>query len=295
MDDFYSLLGVSKNALDKDIRQAYRRLARQHHPDVNPGNKDSEEKFKRINEAYEVLSDPTKRRKYDKYGQNWKYADRIEEAQASRRGNLFSWFSEDEGAGPFSDFGGSRTGELLEDLWPGVRGFRRSTVQYNVEVSLGEAFAGATRHLDIPTAPLAPPRRLEVKIPPGVDTGSRVRISARDGRQEDIFLLITVRPHPRFRRTGANLHTEAQMPLAEMILGAEVEIPTHKGKVALTIPPETQNGQTFRLARKGMPHLDNPALKGDLYVTLNVVLPKGLSDRERKLFQELRQPGPTRK
>ena len=289
MEDFYNLLDVSRSASEKEIRQAYRRLARQYHPDVNPGNAESEEKFKRINEAYEVLSDKDKRPKYDKYGERWKHADELETAQAARGGDFSQRFTWGRGPGSVVDFDGIDVGDLFGGLFS-RSGVERSTTQYRVEVSLEEAFAGATRHLEL-SAPRhdAPLRRIEVKVPPGVDTGSRVRISVGDGQQQDIYLLINVRAHPRFRRSGPDLYTDVEVPMADMVLGGEVAVQNLKGRVMLTIAPETQNGQTLRLAGQGMPHLDSPSSRGDLLVTVKVVLPRGLSDDERRLFEELRE------
>ena len=290
MEEFYSLLGVPRKASDKEIRQAFRRLARQYHPDVNPGNKESEERFKRINEANEVLSDPDKRRRYDKYGENWKHADEIDQAEASRGRNFPHWSSQGESSFSFSDFGGIPTGDLLEDLISGRRAPGRSTQEYNVEVSLEEALNGATRDLEIHGRNRgASTQRLEVEIPPGVDTGSRIHISAGDGRRQEIYLKVTVRPHPSFRRTGPDLFTEVEIPLADMVLGGEVAVPTLTGRVMLSIPPETQNGRSFRLGGQGMPRLDSPGSRGDLYATVKVVLPGSLNEKERQLFKELKE------
>jgi DnaJ-class molecular chaperone len=327
MENYYVLLGVSRTASEKEIKQAYRRLARQYHPDVNPGDKDSEEKFKRINEAHEVLSDPEKRKKYDKYGENWKHADEIEAGRASyhssyyghpygSRGRGFSSrFSEGGAGGPAGerwDSGGISMDDFFEDIFSvgGMNGSRRSggqrPVQYPVEVSLEEAFNGATRYLEIPNSFGESPRRLEVKIPPGVDTGSRVHIAAGNGGGQDIYLQVTVRNHARFRRTGADLHTHMDVPLTDAVLGGEAAVKTLKGQVMLTIPPETQNGQTIRLADQGMPRLESPngldtfnsrgdGARGDLYVEVKVVLPRGLSEEERELFRELKELRTARK
>ena len=298
MEDYYVILGIPRTSSDKEIKQAYRKLARQYHPDVNPGDKEAEGKFKRINEAHEVLSDPEKRRKYDKYGDNWKHADEIEKAQANRGSNFSRWFSDGDVASFSFDFDGVQTGGLFDELFSGTgrrSGFRDRPVgyasaKYPVEVSLEEAFSGATRYLEIAGAGTGlPSRRLEVKIPPGVDTGSSVHISAGNGHQQDIYLEVTVRPSSKFRRTGADLYTDVEVPLFDAILGGEVAVPTIKGRVMLTIPPETQNGQSLRLAGQGMPHLNSPEVRGDLFAIVKVTLPKDLSDEERQLFQELKE------
>ena len=294
-EDFYSLLGVSRDVSDKEIRQAYRKLARQLHPDVNPGNKEAEERFKRVNEAHEVLSDPEKRRKYDAYGHDWKHADDIERARASH-GGFDHWSAEGRAPGDAFNLGGVSTGSLFDDLFgPGARtssrrGFARAAVRYPVEVSLEEAFLGATRLIRISDPGDADGvQDLEVKVPPGVDTGSTIHLSRGDGRRRDVNLEVTVRSHPSFQRSGSHLYTDVQVPLEDLVLGAEVAVKTLKGKVMLTVAPETQNGQTFRLAGQGMPELGNPEDRGDLYATVRAALPRELGDRERELFRELRE------
>jgi len=294
--DYYEILGVPRNASEKEIRQAYRRLARKYHPDVNPGDPQAEQRFKEINEAYQVLSDPESRRKYDMYGERWKYADQFAQQGVGAQGP-FPWgFDVSPGGGSIFDH--------LEDLGFGTifdtffgrrrRGGatataearpRTRTLEHPVEVSLEEAFHGTTRVLQIQT-PDGRLRRLEVRIPPGVDNGSRVHIPAPE--VGDLYLVITVQPHPRFQRQGADLHQEVAVPLVDAVLGGEVRVPTPSGQVALKIPPETQNGRVFRLSGQGMPHLGDPRRRGDMYVKVRVVLPTGLSERERRLFEELR-------
>ena len=310
MKNYYEILGVSKTATEKEIRQAYRKLARQFHPDVNPGNKNVEEKFKEINEAYDVLSDAEKRPKYDKYGVNWQHADRIGEAQAKAgaqrgpfryptsdtkagpsagfkagQGRTYTWSTDGDEADLFSE-GDARGAGLFERLFSNLGQSPRQPVgvEQPVDVTLEEAFNGATRLLTLPEG-----RRLEVKIPPGVDSGSRVHIPAGDGRQGDIYLVVAVPPHQRFQRQGRDLTCEVEVALEDAVLGGQVTVPTLRGQVALTIPPDTQNGQCFRLAGQGMPELNNPKVRGDLFATVKVKLPTGLTAKERELFRQFKE------
>jgi len=313
--DYYRILGVSKEATVKEIKQAYRKLARKHHPDVNPGDGSAEAKFKEINEAYEVLSDAEKRKKYDQYGENWQYADQFAKAgrgqpswDFSRGGTIFD----------FGDIGGGGFGSIFDSVLSGLGGRRARRPQrgrdleYPVEVSLEEAYRGATRMLETQVEEGCPScrgegcpacggsgrvmrrKRFEVKIPPGVKDGSKVRIAGKGGpgygggASGDLYLLSSVKTDKRFRRTGDDLHVEVPVSLVDAILGSEVQVPTIEGKkLALKIPPETQNGKVFRLAKQGMPHLGGNT-KGDLLVKVQVVLPTKLSEREKKLFQELK-------
>jgi DnaJ-class molecular chaperone len=289
------VLGVSRKADEKEIRQAYRRLARQHHPDVNPGDKTSEEKFKQINEAHSVLSDAEKRRKYDKYGDQWMHADQMEAAEAQGRGRpgrTYTWTDtgdlEDLGGFEVPTGGGRGRGNIFDHIFGGMGGIgtdfgRSAASEVPVEVTLEEAFEGATRLIDLPGG-----RRLEVKIPAGVDTGSRVHIPAGGGREGNIYLIVTVKPHARFERKGHDLYCDVEAPLEDVVLGGEVTVPTLRGQVALTIPQGTQNGQRFRMSRQGMPGLNQTGSRGNLYATIKVKLPANLTPEELELFRKLK-------
>ena len=284
MAEYYEILGVPRDAAEKDIRQAYRKLAREHHPDVNFGDEASQDRFKQINEAYSVLSDPEKRTRYDKYGDNWVHSDQIEEAQArARSGGRFRW-NDLSGEDPFSTFdrGG---GGLFDQFFGGFQGnLGRTATEHPVEVTLEEAYHGTTRRLQLRGG-----RRLEVKIPPGVDTGSRIHVSPDGGSQVDLYLVVTVRFHRDFQREGGDLYSQVDVPLEDAVLGGDVTVPTLRGRLSLNIPPDTQNGQRFRLAGQGMPELNNSSVNGDPYTTVNVRLPTDLSPEERELFQKLRE------
>ena len=283
MADFYGVLGVSRNANEKEIRQAYRKLARQHHPDVN-GSGASDERFKSINEAYSILSDPDKRRRYDRYGDNWEHSERIEqeEARARQRGG-FHWSGLDGSGRSHGDPTGH--GFSFESLFSDIGGFSQArAVEHPVEITLEEAFAGATRVLSLQGG-----RRIEVKIPAGVDNGSRVHIPPRGTGQGDMYLVVSVKPHPKFQRKGKDLSAEVDVLLETAILGGDVNVDTLTGQVALTIPPETQNGQRFRLAGRGMPELQNSKSRGSLYATVKVVLPTGLTEPEKELFRQMKE------
>ncbi|MBI4302818.1 MAG: J domain-containing protein [Chloroflexi bacterium] len=324
--DYYGLLGIKRDASEQEIKQAYRRLARKHHPDVNPGNKAAEAKFKEINEAYEVLSDKEKRKKYDMYGDQWQYADQF--AKAREQQQTPYWDFAQPGAREY----GSEAGDfdtLLNDLF-GSRTARRGAprprrgrdVETAVDITLEEAYQGTTRTVSFETQELCSAcngtgkiqnalcgvcrgsgrmthmRRLEVKIPPGVKNGSRVRIAGQGepgpggAPSGDLYLVTSIRPHSVFERKDDDLFVEMAIPLTVAVLGGEVEVPTPRGKLALKIPPETQDGRTFRLAGQGMPRLGNSA-RGDLLARVRVVLPTNLNDEEKKLFARLRQLRPS--
>ncbi|MFC1903555.1 DnaJ C-terminal domain-containing protein [Chloroflexota bacterium] len=321
--NYYDILGVKRDASEREIKQAYRRLARQHHPDVNPGDKSAEAKFKQVNEAYEVLSDKENREKYDKHGDQWQYADQF--AQAERQQASYQDFARSGGSASFH-FDEGDLGSLFDELFHGARTNpytrraqprRGRDIETSVKVTLEEAYHGTSRTLSLQveepcsscqgsgriqnlpcstcrgTGITARIKRLEVKIPAGVKTGSRVRIAgkgqpSRGGTNGDLYLVITVKPHRLFERRGDNLYVEVPLPLTVAMLGGEVQVPTLKGELALKIPPETQNGRSFRLAKQGMPHLGNSSL-GDILARVNIVLPTKLSSQEKELFQRLNE------
>lgn len=292
MADYYATLNLTRNASDKDIRQAFRRLARQHHPDLNPGDSVAEEKFKGINEAYEVLSDPESRKKYDRYGDNWKHADRIEEQRQRYGGSPFDRFTTG-GSRPR----GSQAGDPffnIEDLFGGGgspfdrfrgTGSRPVRSETSVTVSLEEAFTGSkfTATLNVRGVE----RRFEVDIPRGVDTGSVVRISPDSGTH--LRFNVTVEPHRTFKRAGDDLHTDVDVPFEDAILGGEAEVSTIDGRrVRVKIPSECQSGARIRLRSQGMPKLGSPEERGDLYVVVRPSLPHGLSEDEAALIREFK-------
>jgi DnaJ-class molecular chaperone len=314
--DYDASLGVAKTATGKEIKQAFRRLARKHHPDVNPGDRAAEAKFKEINEAHEVLSDPDKRRKYDELGANWRMYEQA--GPGAGGGGAPGWdgtfttrsggprtMSEDEMREMFGDgdpfsaffhtfFGGTAGTE------PGGRqrsGSGRTArqgrdVEHALELGLEDAFHGTTQRLSLRHDGQA--RTVDVRIPAGVTDGSRVRISGEGetgsggARSGDLYLRIRLAPHTRFERKGRDLHTRVAIPLTRAVLGGETEVVTIGGKsLRLRIPPLTQNGQVFRLKGHGMPAVGKPDQTGDLYAAVEVQLPRDLTPEQRAHFEAL--------
>ena len=293
MADYYDILGVTRSADEKEIRQAYRRLARQHHPDVNPGDETAAERFKTINAAYEVLSDADKREKYDRYGDRWEQTEHFEQpggpdfSQFFRGGNFGGDFDRSRGGFTFST-GGATLSDLLggfgSDLGGRGERFRPRPADVPVEITLEEADHGTTRLVNLPDG-----RRLEVKIPAGIADGGRVHIAAGNSAGGEFNLLVTVLPHARFERKGDDLNTTVDVPLLDAVLGGKATVKTLRGQIELTLPPETQNGRRFRLAGQGMTKLSDPEKRGNLYAVVNVSLPTNLTDEQRRLFEQLRE------
>jgi curved DNA-binding protein len=310
--DYYKTLGVERTAKEAEIKSAFRKLALQYHPDRNQGNKQAEEKFKEINEAYEVLSDPEKRARYDQLGSsynNWQ--------QRGAPGN-FNWNDWTNapgggvqwevgdlndlfggGGGAFSDFfqaifggmgvaPGTRSGTRTGTRERARKAQQPAAYEQEVQISLEEAYRGAERTVVLDN------RRLQMKIPAGARTGTKIRMSGAgpagpDGRPSDLYLVVQVMPDTRFERKEDNLYTDVTIDLFTAVLGGEARVQTPDGTVVLTIPPGTQPGQSIRLGGRGMPHLRDPKIHGDLFARIKVTLPRDLTPEQRNLFEQLRK------
>ena len=290
--DYYKVLGVERNTDEKAIKRAYRKLAVRYHPDKNPGDKGAEERFKEINEAYEVLGDAAKRAKYDQLGASYDAWQRT----GGRPGGFdwTQWMGEMPGGmrvevGDLDDLFGGGFSDFFQAIFGGspARGpagrarSRGRDLEQPVAISLQEAFSGTTRELR------RNGRKLEVRIPPGARSGTRVRVSGQGEAGGDLFLLIDVAPDPRFTRDGDDLHAQVDVDLYTAVLGGEIELPTPGGQVVLTIPAGSQPGATFRLKGRGLPGLQQPSRKGDLFAHLQIQLPRSLSTEEKDLFKKL--------
>jgi len=311
--DYYSVLGVPRTASEREIRSSYRRLARKYHPDLNRGDILAAEKFKEANQAHEILSDPEQRRLYDRYGHQWEQGRQFE-SQSNGMGMPGSF--KYGGADVFRDFA-SRfgRGDLYNEIFRGPRGatdrkrVKDHPEEYPVELSLEEVIDGAVRTIKIMTqvdcsvcngegtvnslvcgfcsgnGRTQQPITGEVKIPAGLEKGARVTVTA-GGRR--LSLIVSILGDPRFQRKGYDLYSVLEVPLYDALLGGEMLVPIVKGSVVLTLPPETSNGRVFRLTGQGIPKSGDPENRGTLFVTINVVLPVGLTETERDHFRHLR-------
>lgn len=295
--DYYAILGVKKDATEKDIKQAYRKLARQYHPDVNPGNKDAEEKFKEVSEANEVLSDKEKRAKYDSFGQEWQAYGQGGGAgpgagfggQGGPGGFRYETYDEFDTSGGFGDFFemlfGPRGAEQAR------RPARGRDIDAQIDVTIEEAYQASTKAFTISTGPGGGPKRLEVRIPAGVRDGSRIRLTGEGeagpgGQKGDLYLTVRMLPNPKFERREEDLYTDVSVPFTTAILGGEIQVGTVTGKVTMKIPAGTQSGQTFRLGGKGMPHLSRQG-QGNLFARIRITVPRQLTSKQRELVEEL--------
>jgi curved DNA-binding protein len=323
--DYYATLGVSKTATDTEIKRAYRKLARKYHPDLNPGDKTAEAKFKEINEANEVLGDSDKRKKYDELGANWRMYEHAAQQGGPQSGNVpfeGAWPGAGQGGAtyrtmsaedmremfgtdnPFSDFfqtffgagfgsAGGFSGETTGRRAGPQRPRRGRDLEQAVDLSLEEAFSGATRRVVIQHPDKS--RTIDVRIPAGVKDGARVRSSgegesAPGTTSGDLFLIVHILPHPRFERRGQDLYVRVPVPVTTAVLGGEVPVSTISGStLRLKVPEMSRAGRVFRLRGHGMPAVGRPAERGDLYATVDLQIPTTLSPAQRTLYEELQK------
>ena len=285
--DYYEVLGLDKSAAQKEVKKAYRKLARKYHPDLNPNDKEAERKFKQVNEAHEVLSDPKKRKKYDEYGKDWMHADEIEKAKKARdRQGQFGGYTYTSGdTGDFSDFFEAMFGG-------GTRGRRNVQFRgqdYSAELHLKLTEAYQTRKHTITVNG----KNIRITIPAGLEHGQTIKIKGyggpgiQGGPKGDLYITFYIENNTDFKREGDNLYLSLQIPLTTAVLGGEVMASTLGGKVKLKIKPLTQNGTRVRLRGKGFPKYKKEGHYGDLIITYNIKLPKELTAEQRNLFEEL--------
>lgn len=302
--DYYKVLGLKKDASEAEIKKAYRKLARKHHPDINPDDKDAEKKFQQVNEANQVLSDAENRKKYDKYGKDWKHADQFEKAGPQRQysgygqpgggsaggfggggnfsGGDFSDFFESMFGGGASSFGGGSSGS-----WGGSRQFRGQDFQAQMRLELREVYETHKRTITVNG------KNIRLTIPAGVADGQVIKIpgyggeGANGGPKGDLYLTFTIENRTTFQRDGDNLYANADIELYKAVLGGEITVDTFDGKVKLKVPPGTQNGTKIKLKGKGFPVYKKEGSSGDLYLTYLVQIPTDITEKQKELFTEL--------
>ncbi len=288
--DYYRILGIDKSATIKEIKSAYRKLARKYHPDLNPNDKDAKKNFQQINEANEVLSDPEKRKKYDQYGKDWKHADEFNKANRSRQQTSNAsdqGYSRAQNEREFSDF--------FESMFGGFNGGGRSRQakyrgeDYNAELHLDLIDAYETHKQTLTVND----KKIRITIPAGIENGQTIKIAGHGGKginggpDGDLYITFSIANHSRFKRLGDNLYTTVDLDLYDAILGGEIMIDTLDGKVKLKVKPETQNGSKIKLKNKGFPVYKKKGLSGDLYVTFSIKIPTNLTEKQKELFSEL--------
>jgi len=288
--DYYKILGIDKTALPKDIKSAYRKLARKYHPDLNPNDKDANKNFQQINEANEVLSDPEKRKKYDEYGKDWQHADEFEKQkqyQQQSSNSRGSGFSQGQSGGDFSDF--------FESMFGGAAGGSRGRQakyrgeDFNAELKLELIDASKTQKQTLTVNGA----KIRLTIPAGIENGQTIKIAGHGGPginggpNGDLYITFSIANHAKIKRLGDNLYTSVDLDLYTAVLGGEITIDTLSGQVKLKVAPETQNGSKIKLKGKGFPVYKKEGQFGDLYVTYNVTIPTNLTDKQKELFTEL--------
>jgi curved DNA-binding protein len=291
--DYYEVLGINKNANDDDIKKAYRKLARKLHPDLNPNDKDAHAKFQKINEANEVLSDPEKRNKYDKYGENWEHGEEYEKArraqQSRPRNNGEQSYAGDFDESNFSDFFSSMFGGAGASSNRSQSKFRGQDYHTDLAITLEEAFTTHARTLKIQD------KNVRITIPAGIENGQTIKLKGYGGKgvnggpDGDLFIKFSIANSHNLKRSGNDLFTTVDLDLYTAVLGGEKTIDTLSGKIKLKIHPETQNGTKSRLKAKGFPVYKKEGEFGDLYITCQVIVPTNLTEKQKELFTELQQ------
>jgi len=289
--DYYKILGIDKSASSKDVKNAYRKLARKYHPDLNPNNQDAKANFQQINEANEVLSDPEKRKKYDQYGNDWQHADDIEkqkQQQSQYSGQRGTGFQGGTSQGDFSDFfesmfgGGGGSGRTRQAK------YRGEDYTTEIHLELTDAYKTHKQTLSVNG------NNIRITIPAGVENGQIIKIAGHGGLgvnggpNGDLYITFSVANHPTIKRLGNNLFSNVELDLYTAILGGEITIDTLDGKVKLKVKPETQQGAKVNLKGKGFPVYKNEGQFGDLQITYSIKIPTNLNDKQKKLFEELR-------
>lgn len=289
--DYYKILGVSKNASENDIKKAYRKLARKYHPDLNPNDNKAEQKFKEINEANEVLSNPENRKKYDEYGENWKHAEEYEKAkqqqkqytsQQTYKGSSGGYSEED-----FSDFFSSMFGGRSAGSQGKQARFKGQDFNAQLQLGLKDVYTTHKRTLTVNN------KNIRITIPAGIENGQVIKIKghggkgANNGPNGDLYIEFSVINDTEFKRDGDHLYISVDLDLYKALLGGEITVNTFTGKVKLTVKPETQNGTKVKLKGKGFPKYKKEGQFGDLYVTYNIKTPTKLTTKEKELFTEL--------
>ena len=287
--DYYKILGLSKNASEKDIKKAYRKLARKYHPDLNPNDKVAEKKFKEVNEANEVLSNPENRKKYDEYGEHWQHAEEYEKAKQQQQQYQRSYQGTSGGfsEGDFSDFFESMFGRRASGAQGRQVKFRGQDYNAELQLNLQDVYKTHKRTLTVNN------KNIRITIPAGVENGQVIKIKGHGGPginggpKGDLYIQFSIVNHTKFKRDGDNLYTSVDLDLYKALLGGEIMVNTFDGKVKLTVKPETQNGTRVKLKGKGFPKYKKEGQHGDLYVTYNLKTPTNLSAKEKELFEEL--------
>ncbi len=287
--DYYKILGLSKNASEKDIKKAYRKLARKYHPDLNPNNKTAEKKFKEVNEANEVLSNPENRKKYDAYGEHWQHAEDYEKAKQQHYQNSGQSYSGGFTGEDFSDFFGSMFGGRYSNTQGRSVKFRGQDFNAELQLDLKEVYTTHKRTLTVNN------KNIRVTIPAGLENGQIIKIKGHGGKginggpNGDLYIQFSIINHSKFKRDGDNLYLSVDLDLYKSLLGGEITINTFNGKVKLTVKPETQNGTMVKLKGKGFPKYKREGQFGDLYITYNLKIPTKLSVKEKELVKKLQQ------